>query len=963
MTKLPTLVPPGLGLAFLLCATLALADDSAAFLHADGSRLVDAAGREFLPRGVNLAGWLSPEPALMGAPNLDRYPGADDWERLEAALDDVLVWDASRKAGFWDAWRSNWVSAADLDFIQSQGFNVVRVPFHYRLFYEITNPAAAFPENGRDLEAGFAWLDPLVTECAARGLYVIPALHGPPGSADYAAPRNLYTHASNRALFLHLWQRIASRYAGNPAIAGYELLHQPRNSDGGSIPNQALSRVYADARDAIRAVDVHHLLFCAGEAGVWLSAIRSTGWTDREVCYVEHLHPGPLPLGSAQKAVALAHGVPLWAGELGSNSTHWLHLAVGELESASSVTAGGQTGEVREGWCYSPYKGTGILPLAGCGEPLGWQMLKAYWNNEVNAPSPEDAFAWLLEYAGRAALARCLRHGETVAALRRPGGEYGALRTPYRPGLRIPGRLAAGDYDLGANGLAYLDSVAADETGGQAWNEGWAGRNDGVDLVGCADETAGLKAGWHLPGEWQEYTVTSAPGRYHLNVRYSGGGQARVRLNGADLAGVLALPDTGSAERYVTARLATVDVSAAGEATVRIECAQGGYEWLWLEFEPAEGAPLAPSGLQAAVGNTSVALSWNRVSGASGYMVRRASPPGSASVEVGRVSATAFADQGLLNGVTYSYSVVATNGYGVGTETPEVAVTPAAGGLPEGWIAAEAGLAQWWNGDAGETGRPGRVSWVDGVWTLHGSGAGIGGRRDAFWHVFRPLPGDGEVAARMISQGHSNARALAGLMVRESLAADAPHFSVLTRPGEGLEVAARASAGADTAMPYAGAFAPPQWLKITRRGNQFRAWRSADGETWTPLGESATVTMGASAFAGLAVTAHDRFLWNQAVFDGVRALAAPEEEEPAPRLRASWREGGLRLAWEGSGPGWRLESTADLAASVWEPAPEVSATPAEAGWEMFVPASEGGGRFFRLVKSAESANTSSHRRR
>ncbi len=60
----------------------------------------------------------------------------------------------------------------DIRFIKSVGFNMVRVPLHWRLF---------MTAEGETVGEGWALLDRVVGWAAAAGLYVIPDLHAAPG--------------------------------------------------------------------------------------------------------------------------------------------------------------------------------------------------------------------------------------------------------------------------------------------------------------------------------------------------------------------------------------------------------------------------------------------------------------------------------------------------------------------------------------------------------------------------------------------------------------------------------------------------------------------------------------------------------------------------------------------------------------------------------------------------------------
>ena len=86
--------------------------------------------------------------------------------------------------------------------------------------------------------------------------------------------------------------------------------------------------------------------------------------------------------------------------------------------------------------------------------------------------------------------------------------------------------------------------------------------------------------------------------------------------------------------------------------------------------------PAPPSGLSAAPGDGQVALTWNAVSGARGYLVKRSSTPGGPYTTRANPGATYFMDAPATNGQTWYYVVSAVDGYGEGAYSPEVSATP-----------------------------------------------------------------------------------------------------------------------------------------------------------------------------------------------------------------------------------------------------------------------------------------------
>src|SRR6185369_17549209 len=84
------------------------------------------------------------------------------------------------------------------------------------------------------------------------------------------------------------------------------------------------------------------------------------------------------------------------------------------------------------------------------------------------------------------------------------------------------------------------------------------------------------------------------------------------------------------------------------------------------------------------------------------------------------------------------------------------------GGVPSGWASK----------DIGAVGSAGSFNYSAGQYNAAGSGSDIWDTADAFRYIYRTLNGDGEIAARVLSLDDTDAWAKAGVMIRESLAAD-----------------------------------------------------------------------------------------------------------------------------------------------------------------------------------------------
>lgn len=157
-----------------------------------------------------------------------------------------------------------------------------------------------------------------------------------------------------------------------------------------------------------------------------------------------------------------------------------------------------------------------------------------------------------------------------------------------------------------------------------------------------------------------------------------------------------------------------------------------------------------------------------------------------------------------------------------------------------------------------------------GVWSVAGGGADIYGASDQFHFASQDFVADGTIIAKVTVVQNTDPYAKAGLMIRDSMHADAPYAFVFVGPSTvGFEF--RTAAGANTShAPYAGGPAP-MWVKVVRTGNTFAAYYGKDGVRWTPLGTAQSIPLAATVRAGLAVTAHNAAALNHSTFENVSA--------------------------------------------------------------------------------------------
>jgi len=170
--------------------------------------------------------------------------------------------------------------------------------------------------------------------------------------------------------------------------------------------------------------------------------------------------------------------------------------------------------------------------------------------------------------------------------------------------------------------------------------------------------------------------------------------------------------------------------------------------------------------------------------------------------------------------------------------------------------------------DIGDVGLAGGVVFDNGTYTVAGAGADIWGTSDSFQFASMPFASTLFVA-RVVSLQNTSPFAKAGIMLRESLAAESAFVILDVKPNGGIEFMVRPGTGADTQFLATAAATTPVWLKLTvDNATTVTAWIGEEVNTWVAIG-SATLPIGswAAPLAGLAVTSHDISQLNIAVFD------------------------------------------------------------------------------------------------
>ena len=228
---------------------------------------------------------------------------------------------------------------------------------------------------------------------------------------------------------------------------------------------------------------------------------------------------------------------------------------------------------------------------------------------------------------------------------------------------------------------------------------------------------------------------------------------------------------------------------------------------------------------------------------------------------------------------TFTLSAKAFDNAGASTISSGVNVTiaaqpvPPTPTVPTGWQSADIG-GPWPAGSA---------SLQSGTFTVTAAGRDIWDNSDQLHYVYWPLEGDGGISTCVQSVGFADAWTKAGVMIRGSLSASAPHAFAMLSAGNGATFLYRPGESQPSAhTPNVPAVAP-HCVRIVRSGNIFRAYESLNGTDWNLLGEQA-IAMPSSAVIGLALSSATGNTTSTAKFSNVSLENSTANQPPQVTL-------------------------------------------------------------------------------
>ena len=323
--------------------------DSAAFITIQGQDLIKPDGTKLFIMGTNLGNWLNPEGYMF------KFNKTNSPRFINEMFCQLVGPDFT--AEFWKAFKDNYITREDIQFIKNTGANTIRLPFHYKLF---TDEDFMGLTAGQD---GFARVDSVVEWCREADLYLILDMHDAPGGQtgdniddSYGYPW-LFESETSQQLYCDIWRQIADRYKNEPVILGYELFNEPIAP---YFPN--MEEFYKKGVAAIREVDNNHIILLGGAQ--WNGNFKpfKDSKFDDKIMYTCHRYGGDPTKDAIQAIINFRDSVnlPMYMGEIGHNTDEW-QAAFCQTMRDNNI-----------GYTFWPYKKMDGSSFVGITPPENW---------------------------------------------------------------------------------------------------------------------------------------------------------------------------------------------------------------------------------------------------------------------------------------------------------------------------------------------------------------------------------------------------------------------------------------------------------------------------------------------------------------------------------------------------------------------------------------------------------------
>ncbi|CAA6693102.1 MULTISPECIES: glycoside hydrolase family 5 protein [unclassified Lentimonas] len=412
---------PLLFIAVLFAGALNANDLPADFLKTSGTLIKNQGGQGEVVQlvGPNLGGWMLMESHM--SPLHPRY--ADKNEKYKNVFDEVSLRNALdtrfgevKRWELINAFQDAFITEPDFEIIGRSGSNVVRLVIYY--------------ENHMDEEGNwhpwkFERLKWAVEMARKYGMYTILDVHGPPGTPngnDHSGQQtwvpkgvkhptltqnrvlNLYTDERRQQMYFKFLRGLAEEFVGNPAVAGYDILNEPKSDAKRDRPH--LWPLMEQAYQTVREVDPDHIIFM-------MYAFSAYGFPDPQdygftnVVYSSHFYNDTAKIISKAREISDTFGVPVYVGEF--------HVKDGGKDGIlEALTASGIS---YSWWSYKTWMNSMLKQVNGKANipdvtSDSFEEIRTKWSNwRTSSEDSEISLAWM-EAILAATDAPSIRHPE-----------------------------------------------------------------------------------------------------------------------------------------------------------------------------------------------------------------------------------------------------------------------------------------------------------------------------------------------------------------------------------------------------------------------------------------------------------------------------------------------------------------------------------------------------------------------
>ena len=373
--------------------------------------------------------------------------------------------------------------------------------------------------------------------------------------------------------------------------------------------------------------------------------------------------------------------------------------------------------------------------------------------------------------------------------------------------------------------------------------------------------------------EWLRYSVqVAAHGFYTLQARVASSGQGgtfRIEADGEDKTGPLTIPDTGGGQSWTTITATNVPL-IAGHRVLRAVMLNEGASSFVGNFNYFSFA-LAASNLPPSV---------NLVSpiGGSGFAAPAVIPLSAVASDAdGSVAKVEFfANNAPLGAATNPPFSLLWSNPAAGTYALTARAMDNLGFSATSVVSSiTVTNLTWSNQDLGTVAATGSFSVnSNSVFSVTGSGADLWNTSDGGHFVYRPIIGNAEIVARVLSVPTTHEFSKGGTMFRETLSGSSRNcFMGMTRDyGPAFQYRTNTTGSSYSYRPVV--LPSPMWVRLRRLGNIFIGYRSTDGINWTQH-HSISNFISTTAYVGLAVSSHTDGVLGTSTFDNVAIYTPP----------------------------------------------------------------------------------------